>query len=114
MGLFALPDALIERILFICDVQTIANAAAVSRSLQRVASSESLWLRICQQQFTDTDPRQWHHAQETGRMHQTYRWNLLSFLCLLCLPWKALYIIHSIWQYVLGGVQVGIPPPFFA
>ena len=73
MELFALPDALIERILFICDVQTIANAAAVSRSLQRVASSESLWLRICQQQFSDTDPRQWHHAQETGRMHQTYR-----------------------------------------
>ena len=73
MELFALPDALIERILSICDVETIANAAAVSRSLQRVASSESLWLRICQQQFTDTDPRQWHSAQETGRMHQNYR-----------------------------------------
>lgn len=73
MELFALPDALIERILFICDVQTIANAAAVSRSVQRVASSESLWLRICQQHFNDTDPRQWQNAQAMGRMHRTYR-----------------------------------------
>ena len=27
---------------------------------------------------------------------------------------KALYIMHSIWHYVLGGEQVGIPPPFLA
>lgn len=69
MDILELPDVLLERVLYICDIQTIATTAFVCKSLQRVAASESLWLRICQREFDATDPRRWHSPHRVEQMH---------------------------------------------
>ena len=58
-----LPDVLLEGVLLNCDIRTVAHAAMVSKQFCRVAISQSLWLRICREEFKDTDPTQWLSAQ---------------------------------------------------
>lgn len=58
-----LPDVLLEGVLLNCDIRTVAHAALVSKQFCRVAVSQSLWLRICREEFKDTDPTQWLDPQ---------------------------------------------------
>ena len=74
IDILELPDALLERMLYACDIRTIATAASVCKALQRVAGCESLWLKLCQREFVNTDPTRWHsplrvdHVQSEGSL----------------------------------------------
>lgn len=60
-NVLALPDAIIEKILLFTskDLRVIAQASQVCKALKSIAHSDTLWLKICQARFTDTDPRLW-------------------------------------------------------
>ena len=68
-NLLDLPEALIEKILYYTsneDMKTIAEVAQVCKALNCTACSDSLWLRICQAKFADTDPTLWIAQASSG------------------------------------------------
>ena len=73
IDILELPDVLLERILYTCDIRTIATAAAVCKALQRVAECESLWLKLCQREFVNTDPTRWHSSPRVDHVHSEGR-----------------------------------------
>ena len=74
-----LPDVLLEGVLLYCDIRTVAHAALVSKQFCRVAVSQSLWLRICREEFKETDPTQWLSPQGNLSTYRSVYRLLLSY-----------------------------------
>lgn len=93
-----LPDVIIERVLFFTskDLTVIAQASQVCKALKSVAHSDTLWLKICQARFTETDPRLWIQqsprkaGSRSPQAPTTYRcvYRLLSSCAFLVGLWR--------------------------
>ncbi len=103
MYILELPDVLLERVLLACDIRTIIGAGLACRALQKASNSDSLWLRICRQEFKDTDPTQWLSSNIIEpTVSQSSLKNYIAVYRLLC-QWRPLI---GLWRH--AKAQAGL------